>query len=144
MKLLTRILAALALAIGLALPAVGGEGGETGGGTGVWVLPLSRSVTFGALGAPRDHRSFGITQDIVMQCSSQGGIASATFVDDLTAVPQSLPVSGSQVRVPTSLLQSLTELPSPSGTILIVDAAQLGYVMRLSINAQNQATIEVY
>jgi hypothetical protein len=144
MNLLTRILAALALAIGLALPAVGGEGGETGGGTGVWVLPASRFLCVDPPGAPRESRSFGITQDIVMQVSSQGGVSTATFVDDLTALPVSLPMTGSLVRIPSSLLQSLSESSSPSGTIMIVDAQLLGLLMRLTISTQGLVTIEVY
>ena len=144
MNLLFRILAALALAIALALPAVGGEGGETGGGTGVWVLPGARYLSIGPLGAVRESRSFGITQDIVMQISSQGGIASATFVDDLTMLPVSLPMSGMQVRIPSSLLQALSESSSPTGTIMIVDAQQFGYLMRLTVSSAGQATVDVY
>lgn len=144
MNFLTRVLAALALAIGLALPVLGGEGGETGGGTGVWVLPAGRYLSVGPFGAPRETRAFGITQDIVMQASSQSGVVSATFVDNLTGLPVSLPTLGAQVRISHSLLLSLSESSSPSGMIMIVDAQQLGYVMRLTINPQGQAIVEVF
>jgi hypothetical protein len=148
MNILTRILAALALAICLALPAIGGEGGgsgETSGG-GVWVLPRSGCM-FGLSSwssmAPRDTHQFAISSDVVLQASTEVGIASAIFLDDLSGLPVSLNVSGTQVRIPTALMLGLAQSPGTGATIMIVDAQMQGYLMRLSINA-GQATITVY
>ena len=142
MTTLIRILVALAFAIILALPGIGGDGPE-GGGTGVWVLPRGTSLTAPGGAPPRDVRTIATTQDCVMEMSPEVGTATATFVDSVTAVPTALPVSGSHVRIPAALMQTLVGLTIPTATILIADDAQVGYVIYVTVNANGTATVRV-
>jgi hypothetical protein len=147
MKSLSRILLALALAVWVALPGVGSDGGENAGGTGVWILPRACWLNSGlGMGAPRDSRVLQapLTADCAMMMSVEVGNAVATFVDTLSGVPVSLPVSGSLVRLPVSLLHALSQSPQPTANVLITDAAQVGYVIHISIDPQTgNATIRV-
>lgn len=144
MTSLLRLLAALALAICLALPGVGDDGGENGGGTGVWVLPRATYLTPPCGGAPRASLlAHSIHQDCVMQVSEEVGAATASFVDNLSGVPCALPVVGTSVRIPAALLQSLAGLSLPTATVLIADAAQIGYVIHITVNGDATATIRV-
>ncbi len=99
MNLIARILAALAIAICLALPAVSGEGGETGGGSGVWVLPRASCL---AAPSPVARISSPVMAvgEITLNIDPELGPVVATMVDDMTGLPMALPVVGSQVRVP--------------------------------------------
>lgn len=139
-----RLLAAFAVAICLALPGVGSEGGENGGGTGVWVLPRATFLTPPSGAAPRDMlAAHNITQNCVMQMSEEVGIATATFVDDMSGIPVELAVNGSIVTIPAVLLQSLVGLSTPTATVLIADAAQMGYVIQILARTDGTATIRV-
>ena len=143
MTTLIRILVALAFVISLALPGIGGDGPENGGGTGVWVLPLGTCLTPPGGAAPRAIKTIGTAQDFVMQMSPEVGTATGTFVDNVSAVPVALPVSGSQVRIPAALLQSLVGLTNPTATIVIADDAQVGYVIYVTVFANGTATLRV-
>src|SRR5204863_6393389 len=118
------------------------------GGTGVWILPRAGCVNIG-LGLNAVARETRVLQaplnaDCGMLMSVEVGNAVATFVDTLSAVPVSLPVNGSQVRLPASLLQALAQTPTRTASVLITDAAQVGYVMHISIDPQTgNATIRV-
>ncbi len=148
MTSLSRILLALALAIWVALPGVSSDGGENAGGTGVWILPCAANLNSGSGlgGMPRSSRSFQapLTTDIAMMMSVEVGNATATFVEQVAGVPVALPVNGSLVRIPATLLQALAHAPQPSASILITDAAQVGYVIHVVIDPQSgTATIRV-
>lgn len=148
MTSLSRILLALALAVWVALPGVGSDGGENAGGTGVWILPCAASINSGSGlgGTPRDSRVLQapLTADVAMQMSVEVGNAVATFVEQMAGVPVALPVNGSIVRIPATLLQALAQAPHPNANILITDAAQVGYVIQVSIDRQSGAvTIRV-
>lgn len=148
MTSLSRILLALALAVWVALPGVGRDGAQNAGGTGVWILPravyLSSNSSISS--APRATKVLQapLTADVSMMMSVEVGNAVATFVDQVSAVPVALPVNGSNVRIPASLLQALSQSSNPSASILITDAAQIGYVIRVDIDQSTGiATIRV-
>lgn len=143
MTSLIRVLAAIAFAICLALPGVGSDGGENGGGTGVWVLPRATCLTPPIGAAPRDQKTVPIQADLQMQMSAEVGVACATFIDDTSGVPMALSVTGSLVTIPATLMQSLAGLSSPSGTIVIADAMQVGYVIQIVVHSNGTATIRV-
>ncbi len=134
MKSLTRVLVAVALAIWLALPGVGGDGGENGGGTGVWVLPRAQFLTQQLGAVPRASLSqHNLAQDVFMQLSPEIGVAMATFVDSATGVPVALPVNGTIVRLPANLLQAMAAAHVSTASILITDAVQVGYLITIVI-----------
>src|SRR5688572_13626591 len=115
MKAFRNALLALALVAWLAVPGVGGDGGENGGGTGVWVLPRASTLTCSTgSGVPIACESRPITQDFFLLLSSEVGVASATLVDACSGLPVSLPVIGTVLRVPASLLQTISHNPVPS------------------------------
>jgi hypothetical protein len=143
MATMLRVLVAAALALALALPAVGDEGGENTGGMGVWVLPRWSFVA-AVPGPVRDCRqAHPIGADCVMQISSECGPAAATLVDELSGLPVSLPVSGSLVRIPATLLQALAQSSAPA-TVVVADSEQRGYVMTITFGAPGTATISVH
>lgn len=109
MKSLLRPLVAIALAVWLALPLFGSEGGNNAGGTGIWILPRATFLASGmSQSAPRATKDLLANgQDLVMELSSECGACSATFVDELSGQPVALQANGGLVRLPASLLQSL-------------------------------------
>ncbi|HEB52576.1 MAG TPA: hypothetical protein ENI87_04890 [bacterium] len=127
---------ALLVALCLAVPANGDPGGENAGGTGVWILPTCAQViapTFDPTQQPRTVKAgIAASADLNMKISSGMGVPTATFVDDLTGLPIPLPVSGRMVTLPAHLMQSLVASPDPNATIVIVDANQVGYVIRVT------------
>ena len=82
MMSLLRPLVAIALAVWLALPLVGNEGGDNASGTGIWILPRATFLASGmSQAAPRATKELlAIGQDVVMEVSSECGACSATFV----------------------------------------------------------------
>jgi hypothetical protein len=142
---LLRVLAALVFALCLALPGIGGDGdgGENGGGTGVWVLPRAGFLTPPATGAPRATLSISVNQDCLLQLSPEMGAATGTFVDDVSGSPVSLGISGSTARIPCALLQSLANMTVRTATVLVSDAAQLGYVIEITVHMDGTATLHV-
>lgn len=143
MNLLTRCLLALVLAIGLALPVVGGEGGENGGGTGIWILPRASFLSTSTM-APRDSRTVGLAADVVLRVSNEVGLCAATSVDSLTGLSVALPVSGNDVTIPAALLQSIASLPNKTSNVVIADASQVGYLLRITVTPAGAALIQVY
>jgi hypothetical protein len=142
MALLLRLLFAFAVAIALALPGFGDEGG--GGDGGVWVLPACAQGP-APCGEARDVRTgVAVGRDLVLQVSQGCGPTTATFVDEMSGVPVSLQVSGSLVRVPSSLLMALTQLPSPSATIVIMDSQHRGYVIQVVVSSDGTASVRVF
>jgi hypothetical protein len=131
----------------LAIPTLCDEGGENNGGGGVWILPCCANICgvgSESESAPRaTMHSASTASDVVMCTSSQMGVASATFVDDLSGVPVSLPVSGRIVTVSKLLLQALSASPTRSASIVLSDATQRGYVMRVLVKQDNSVKITV-
>jgi hypothetical protein len=146
MTSLLRFLAALVLALCFALPGVSGEGGDNAGAGGVWVLPRAGAVGIGGIGgiAPRDTRTVGFASDVFLQMSHDVGVATATFVDSVSQVPTGLIVTGNLVRLPAALLQALAPFAGATATIVITDAAQVGYVIQLTVHANNTATLQAF
>jgi hypothetical protein len=136
MHTLNRFLVGIALLVWLAIPAIGnGGGGENAGGTGVWILPRAMPLCAG-VGTAEIRETKLVTsliQDLVMSVSAECGAAAATFVDEMSAVPTALPVSGSLVCIPRNLLQAMVTAGSPRATIVVADANQIGYVIELTL-----------
>lgn len=84
------------------------------------------------------------TLDVIMRTAGQMGAASATFVDDMSGVPVSLTVSGRLVTLPKTLLQALESSVKKTATIVITDAVQSGYVMRVTILPDGSVKIAIY
>lgn len=145
MKALLRIALASLLAIFMALPSLGGDGGPNGGGTGVWVLPASSFLGAPAVPNPRDtHTSVSTSEDLVFKASDEVGAVVAVFFDDLTATPVALPVNGREITVPAALLTALSQRVGASANIVIADASLRGYVVKVLIAADRTATVRVY
>ena len=70
-------------------------------------------------------------------------MATATFVDSISQVPTGLVVSGRQVQIPATLLQALAPFAGATATVVIADASQLGYVIQITVHANNTATLNV-
>lgn len=137
----------LLIASFLAIPTLCDEGGGNGGG-GVWILPCCANlggVTPTDGDQARSTKSVSNTAlDVSMCTASQMGTASATFVDDMSGVPVSLPVSGRLVTLPKVLLQALESSVKKAATIVITDAVQTGYVMRVTIQPDGSVKISIY
>jgi len=152
MHALIRTLVATLLALWLAMPSIGGEGGENGGGTGVWILPECQFFSGGdplantVHGAPRASHCFNsLNQNLSLNGSVQCGQMVATLVEQVTAVPRSLPVIGRNAIVPASLLQSLRAAGVADAQILMIDASHRGYVINLRLDlAAGTVTLSVY
>jgi hypothetical protein len=140
-----RLFALLVFALCLALPSIGGdgEGGENGGGTGVWVLPRAGYITPPSGMPPRMLRTISMAQDCLLEMEPSVGVASGTFVDDVLQLPVALTINGMVARIPSDLLQSLSSA-SASATVLLADASQLGYLIEITANGNGTATLAVY
>lgn len=141
MKSILRLLAALALAVWVAVPTFGNDGGDNAGGTGIWILPRASFLATGSTEAgPRASKVLSsFSQDIVMQVSNECGTCVATFADELSGQQVSLQAYGGLVRVPASLLQALVGSSCSKAHIVIADASQLGYV--LSIDRRDDGSL---
>lgn len=139
-----RTLLAFVLAVLVALPIVGSDGGENGGGTGIWILPRATCLASGHGTTPVDQKSVpSLSADLVMQVSSECGACTATLVDDVTGLPVALPVVGSRIRVPASLLQALAA-GSTKASIVVLDDAGMGYAMTLAVSPMAGAVVKVF
>lgn len=136
-----RLLAASIVALLLAIHAVGGEGGENAGGTGVWILPRPTSMTSSTstllgCGAPRSApiQISSLDSDLKFELGAECGISVATLFAGPTSEPIPLDVVGRQVVVPASLVQSLVASQTLVVEIVVADAAMKGYVLRLQLD----------
>jgi hypothetical protein len=145
MKSLLRPLVALAVAVWLALPLVGNEGGNNAGGTGIWILPRATFLASGmSQSTPRATKDLLANgQDVVMEVSSECGECSATFVDELSGQPVALQTSGGLVRLPAALLQSLACAAGTKAHIVITDANQLGYLLTIDRREDGSLILKV-
>lgn len=150
---LLRVLIAALLALGVVLPVFGGEGdgGENAGGTGLWILPRSTTLTsssaqVGPGSQPRVPAmalgSFG--SDAKLRVSNECGAVVATLFAG-QAVPMDLPVLGQVVTMPAAVMQQLAAAQVTDATLVVVDAGSKGYVMRLLLDlAAGTAQLLVY
>ena len=134
MNVLRRLTLAIALAVWVATPVVNGMG-EGGGGTGVWVLP--RSGQFGSSvvpgTSPRQTLAFANPSQNIRLVVSEMGAAVATLTEESTSLTTPLAVVGAEVVIPSELQQTLINSSCTLATIVIVDAAQLGYYIHLVV-----------
>ena len=145
MKALLRFVVASLLAIAMALPSLGGDGGPNGGGTGVWVLPAASFLSSAPAPNPRDsHTSVSTAQPLQFKVSDEVGDVVAIFFDELSGTPVALPVSGREVTVPAALLAALSQRVGARADIVIADASLRGYVIKLSIASDRTATVRVF
>jgi len=151
MHALIRTFVAALLALWLAMPSVGGEGGENGGGSGVWILPnygmLSGDpLAISPLGTPRASRSFAsLSSNVILQGSSGLGQVVATLIDPVACIPMPLPVVGRSATVTSSVLQGLQAAGIANAQIIMMDAAHQGYVIHLFLDlAAGTVTFSIY
>ncbi|MFT4514431.1 MAG: hypothetical protein ACI91B_003140 [Planctomycetota bacterium] len=148
MSSLFRNVLVLLVAALLAIPTVCDEGGENNGGGGVWILPCCANiggVNIQPGSAARATMLLSNTaSDMSMRTECQMGASTATFVDDLSGVPVSLSVSGRIVTVSSALLQALEASSKKTATIIVTDAQQCGYVMRVLIQPDGSVKITVH
>lgn len=139
MKSLLHSLIALLVAVWLAVPSPGGEGGENAGGTGVWILPFSANVNQEPENGPLPSQArmsivvSDLARDLRLQSSDELGQSVAMCVDQATGMPVLLPVVGCHVTVPAALLRSLS-LTRTNADIVISDAFGNGY--RISVRVE--------
>ncbi len=144
MILLLRNLLVLLVAVCLAIPTICDEGGENNGGTGVWILPACANVTT-PRATPRGSWTFsGAGSDVQLVVAAEMGAPSAMLVDDVSGVPVALAASGRTVTIPKSLLQALHQSSIRAASVIIMDTAQCGYVLRLSILLDGKVNITVH
>lgn len=145
MKLLQRVLVAIALAIWMALPILGNDGGDNASGTGIWILPragyLAADSQDAAVRAQRNMSGSG--QDLLVAVSSDCGTCAATFLDELSGQPVSLQSVGGVVRIPAQLLQALPQGNGTKAHVVISDASQLGYMMRVERREDGSFVVKV-
>lgn len=142
MATLVRLLAVVVLGVVLALPGVGGEGGENGSGTGIWVLPRGTHLAPGTSGPPREIRTVQAGQPCTMQMSFDVGQATAILVESVSGTSSALAVNGSFLTLSASLLQALLDA-SATATILVADELQFGYVLGLRAH-EGKIEVRVY
>lgn len=147
MTTLLRNVLVLLVAAWLAAPTVCDEGGENNGGTGVWILPCCANVPAVQLDfsqpAVAEIERPDTSADVKLKVASQVGAATATLIDDVAGVPIALPVVGRIVTLPKGLLQAMAQ-SYKSGTIIISDANQRGYVLRVNIANCGKVRISLY
>lgn len=146
MQTLARFLLASLLALAIAMPGIGGEGGENAGGTGVWILPHSRSLSgpMAPLTAGTLSRQVSdFSRDFTMTASEDCGelVAVATVVGTGQNLP--LAVTGHDVRLSSQQLTSLRNANVTGLTIVISDSQNVGYVISVSGIATGTATFSI-
>lgn len=141
LRLLSLLLAGL-----LALPVVGGEGGESAGGTGVWILPRCTYLASGSISGPvRESRSISSTPaSMAMTVSNEIGSFTATLVDSLGGSPIALPTNGNTIVLSEELLRALREAGA-SAQIVVSDSQLQGYVIQLTFDSSSgPGRLDVY
>lgn len=150
MTSMLRNLLALLVALWLAVPTTGteGVGGENGGGTGVWILPACAGLTSSMIDPSAEPRSTFETddmdRDLLLRTSVQMGVASATFVDEVTGTPIALDVSGHIVTVPSELLQAIAQTSERAGSLIVSDASLRGYLITIEVTSSGKIGVRVY
>jgi hypothetical protein len=138
MKITLRTLFAALLALWLALPSVGGEGGENAGGSGVWILPRTTFMAPSTGGGSVPRMSFTISdlnRDASLVGSAEMGQAVATLVDSSLGLPTRLQVVGKAIVLPSSMMLGMLHAGVTDADIVVVDASLRGYRIHLSIDS---------
>jgi hypothetical protein len=138
MKITLRTLFAALLALWLALPSVGGEGGENAGGSGVWILPRTTFMAPSTGGGSVPRMSFTISdlnRDASLVGSAEMGQAVATLVDSSLGLPTRLQVVGKAIVLPSSMMLGMLHAGVTDADIVVVDASLRGYRIPLSIDS---------
>ena len=147
MKIFTRLLLPLALAIGLFVPGIGSDGGDNAGGTGVWILPRANFLASDVLVAGSAMRGTihvaNCTGDVKLAVDTTMGSFTATLIDPVSGSPVALPTTGRQVVLDSNLLNGLKE-SGIEASVVISDGQHLGYVMTVGLNANGCCTVKVY
>jgi hypothetical protein len=118
MKAMLRFVVASLLAIAMALPGIGGDGGPNGGGTGVWVLPAASFLSASPATNARDtHVSVSTSEALRFKVSDEVGDVVALFIDELSGIPVALPVTGREVTIPVAVLGATARAPTSSSSI---------------------------
>jgi hypothetical protein len=78
-----------------------------------------------------------------MVVAAEMGVPSAMLVDDVSGVPIALATSGRTVTIPKNLLQALHQSSVRTASVIIMDTAQLGYVLRLRILLDGKVNITI-
>lgn len=145
MNLLQRVLVAIALAVWLALPILGNDGGDNASGTGIWILPRAGCLAVDSQGAvvraQRNVSSLG--QDMLVAVSSECSSCGATFLDEVSGQTVALQSVGGVVRIPAALLQSLPQGDGTKAHIVISDSSLLGYLMRVERREDGSLVVKV-
>lgn len=151
MHALIRTFVAALLALWLAMPSVGGEGGENGGGTGVWILPRCEFLSgdplaIGMHGAPKASRSFSsLSQSLSLNGSSECGQIVATLIDPSSGSLVPLSVVGRNATLPSSVLVGLRAAGVTYAQIVMMDAAHQGYVIHVVLDiAAGSVTLNIF
>lgn len=150
MNAIARLLLAVFLAALIVLPTVGSEGGENGGGTGIWILPRATFFSSGAgaeVGAiPRANQVFNnASQGMRLMMSDDVGSAVATLVDEVSGFPTALGIAGLQVTISSTLIQSMIAANNLRATIVVTDESQMGYYIKLVLLPEtNRIELRVY
>lgn len=134
MTTLLRFLAIGLLAALLALPGRGHDGGENGSGTGVWVLPRATHLGPTTGCAPRATFAVAPNKACILRASDDVGVSIGTLVDEDSGVVASVAVVGRDIYLPASMVQALVQAGAKA-TIVVIDGAQLGYVIDVSVVA---------
>lgn len=134
-------------AVWLAIPTPGNGGGENNGGTGVWILPACANVTAASQDPNAASRADIVVPNtagnVRLKVDDSMGASSATFTDDLSGTVVGMQVSGRIVTIPKQLLQALEQSAIRSATVIITDATQCGYFIRVSILADGRVRFGV-
>ncbi|GAB4147414.1 MAG: hypothetical protein Fur0037_15590 [Planctomycetota bacterium] len=145
MKPLVRALLALLLGLSAALPVLGDS--VTGGGEGgVWILPRSTVMTGSGITARQARASCKIDdlqKGLVMQMSSEVGVAIAVLTDPASNLVHPLAVNGHDVILDGNLLVGLHNTGVASISVTVVDENGLGYAIDLAFETTG-AMVYVY
>lgn len=147
MKALHRLVLLVALATWMALPGVGSDTADNGGGGGVWILPRPAQLCSGPL--PNVVRGTASMTDVsaglTLSADITMGQPCATVIDPVSGIVSSLQTNGRDVTLPGSLLKSLRDSGCTSVNIVIADSTQLGYVITVTFDAATGgATLQTY
>lgn len=133
---LRNVLALIAM-VWLAIPAPGNGGGENNGGTGVWILPACANMSATSqdpnAATRADMMAPNTASHIKLKVDGAMGASAATFTDNLSGTVVGMQVSGRVVTIPKQLLQSLEQSPVRKATVIITDASQCGYIIRVTV-----------
>lgn len=148
MKALVRFLLFALVAVWLALPTMGTDGGEGAGGTGVWILPrptfLASASGSGGFGAVRGSTSIPANAPLTLKACAELGLFTATLIDPSSGVSTLLPCNGLDVILSSDLLRTLRETCG-SAHVVIADGTQLGYVIQIAFDpASGAGVVKVY